>query len=81
MTENTENLLRCPVRLYEFYLSKCSESVRQRSDLFYLKLDHSCVPSSPVWFLPTPLDDVTMEAMMVRILTVRGLQVEDGGDE
>jgi len=22
MTENTENPLRCPVRLYEFYLSK-----------------------------------------------------------
>ncbi|KAM4538846.1 zinc finger MYM-type protein 4-like isoform 2-T2 [Odontesthes bonariensis] len=80
MTGNAEYLLRCPVRLYEFYLSKCSESVRQSSDLFYLQLDHSCVPSSPVWFSPTPLDDVTMDAMIVRILTIRGLRVEDVGD-
>ncbi|XP_029370196.1 zinc finger MYM-type protein 4-like [Echeneis naucrates] len=34
MMENTENPLRCPVRLYEFYLSKCSESVKQRTNLF-----------------------------------------------
>uniref|UniRef100_A0A8C2E2P4 Si:ch211-266o15.1 n=1 Tax=Cyprinus carpio TaxID=7962 RepID=A0A8C2E2P4_CYPCA len=37
MPENVENPLRCPVRLYEFYLSKCSNSVKQRPDLFYLQ--------------------------------------------
>ncbi|XP_044027833.1 uncharacterized protein LOC122864451 isoform X2 [Siniperca chuatsi] len=77
MMENTENPLRCPVRLYEFYLSKCSESVRQRTDLFYLHPDRCCVPSSPQWFSSTPLDDSTMEAMLVRIMTVRDLQEED----
>ncbi|XP_056256201.1 uncharacterized protein LOC130184300 isoform X2 [Seriola aureovittata] len=77
MMENTENPLRCPVRLYEFYLSKCSESVRQHSDLFYLHPDHRCVPSSPLWFSSSPLDDSTMEAMIVRILTVRELQGDD----
>ncbi|XP_034456683.1 uncharacterized protein LOC117770910 isoform X3 [Hippoglossus hippoglossus] len=34
--ENPENPLHCPVRLCEFYLSKCSESVKQRSDWFFL---------------------------------------------
>ncbi|XP_032391770.1 uncharacterized protein LOC116701860 isoform X1 [Etheostoma spectabile] len=77
MMENTENPLRCPVKLYEFYLSKCSESLRQRSDLFYLSPDGHCVPTSPLWFSSTPLDDSTMEAMLVRILAVRELCGED----
>ncbi|XP_039675539.1 uncharacterized protein LOC120570916 isoform X4 [Perca fluviatilis] len=77
MMENSENPLRCPVRLYEFYLSKCSESLRQRTDSFYLSPDGRCVPNSPLWFSSTPLDDGTMEAMLVRILAVRELQGED----
>ncbi|XP_054461684.1 uncharacterized protein LOC129097029 isoform X2 [Anoplopoma fimbria] len=77
MTENTENPLRCPVRLYEFYLSKCSESVRQHTGLFYLDPDCRCVPNSPLWFSSDPLDNGTMEAMLVRILAVRELQGRD----
>ena len=34
--ENAENPLRCPVKLYEFYLSKCPESIKNRTDVFYL---------------------------------------------
>ncbi|XP_070777315.1 zinc finger MYM-type protein 4-like [Enoplosus armatus] len=75
MMENTENPLRCPVRLYEFYLSKCSESVKQRTNLFYLHPERCCVPNSPLWFSSTPLDDSTMEAMLIRILTVRELHL------
>ncbi|KAM9339823.1 zinc finger MYM-type protein 4-like [Symphorus nematophorus] len=79
MMENTENPLRCPVRLYEFYLSKCSPLVRQCTNLFYLQPDCSCVPSSPLWFSSTPLDDSTVEAMLLRALTVRELQGGDTG--
>uniref|UniRef100_A0A8C2XSA9 TRASH domain-containing protein n=1 Tax=Cyclopterus lumpus TaxID=8103 RepID=A0A8C2XSA9_CYCLU len=75
MMENTENPLRCPVRLYEFYLSKCSESVKQRTNLFYLHPERCCVPNSPLWFSFTPLDDGTMEGMLVRILTIRELHL------
>eukprot|EP00066_Takifugu_rubripes_P017877 XP_011607143.1 PREDICTED: zinc finger MYM-type protein 4-like [Takifugu rubripes] len=75
MMENTENPLRCPVRLFEFYLSKCSESVKQRSNVFYLLPERCCVPNSPLWFSTTPLDDSTMEAMLIRILSVRDLHV------
>uniref|UniRef100_A0A1A8K1U5 TRASH domain-containing protein n=1 Tax=Nothobranchius kuhntae TaxID=321403 RepID=A0A1A8K1U5_NOTKU len=76
MKENTENLLRCPVRLYEFYLSKCSESIRRHGDLFYLQPDPCCVPSSPLWFSAMPLDDATIEAMIVRTRAVRLQQDE-----
>ncbi|XP_072304173.1 zinc finger MYM-type protein 4-like [Eucyclogobius newberryi] len=73
MPENSENPLRCPVRLYEFYLSKCSESVKQRTNLFYLHPERCCVPNSPLWFSSAPLDDATMESMLVRILSMREL--------
>lgn len=73
--ENADNPLRCPVRLYEFYLSKCSESVKQRTNLFYLHPERCCVPNSPLWFSSIPLDDSTMEAMLTRILTVRELHL------
>ncbi|XP_026203996.1 zinc finger MYM-type protein 4-like isoform X1 [Anabas testudineus] len=72
--ENTENPLRCPVRLYEFYISKCGELVKQRSDSFYLQPDRCCVPSSDLWFSSTPLDCSIMEAMLERILTVREIE-------
>ncbi|XP_037831688.1 uncharacterized protein LOC108247922 isoform X3 [Kryptolebias marmoratus] len=77
MKENKENPLRCPVRLYKFYLSKCSESVRRRGELFYLQPAHLCVSSSPVWFSVTPLDAAVIEAMIVRILAVRKLREEN----
>lgn len=73
MVENSENPLHCPVRLYEFYLSKCSESVKQRTNMFYLHPERCCVPNSPLWFSSTPLDDDTMEAMLIRILATREL--------
>uniref|UniRef100_A0A8C4GVK5 TRASH domain-containing protein n=1 Tax=Dicentrarchus labrax TaxID=13489 RepID=A0A8C4GVK5_DICLA len=81
MMENTDNPLRCPVRLYEFYLSKCSESVKQRTNLFYLHPERCCVPNSPLWFSSTPLDDSTMEAMLTRILIVRELHLQAKKEE
>ncbi|XP_067111849.1 zinc finger MYM-type protein 4 isoform X1 [Osmerus mordax] len=82
MVENNDNPLRCPVRLYDFYLSKCSESVKQRTNVFYLHPERSCVPNSPLWFSSTPLDDTTMETMLTRILTVREMHLrpEEGGE-
>ncbi|TSK28205.1 Zinc finger MYM-type protein 4 [Bagarius yarrelli] len=76
MEENTENPLRCPVRLYEFYLSKCSGEVKQRTSMFYLRPERSCVPNSPLWFSHTPLDDHELESMLSRILTVREIHLE-----
>ncbi|MCI4395437.1 hypothetical protein PGIGA_G00180420 [Pangasianodon gigas] len=76
MQENTENPLRCPVRLYEFYLSKCSGMVKQRTSVFYLRPERSCVPNSPLWFSHMSLDDGELESMLTRILTVREIHLE-----
>uniref|UniRef100_A0A8C1GIL8 Si:ch211-266o15.1 n=1 Tax=Cyprinus carpio TaxID=7962 RepID=A0A8C1GIL8_CYPCA len=76
MPENVENPLRCPVRLYEFYLSKCSNSVKQRPDLFYLQPEASCHPSSPVWYSAQPLDSTMMESMLTRILAIRDIHLD-----
>ncbi|XP_017577085.1 zinc finger MYM-type protein 4 isoform X3 [Pygocentrus nattereri] len=86
MPENTENPLHCPVRLYEFYLSKCSDSVKQRSDIFYLQPESSCHPSSPMWYSSQPLERPIMESMLTRILAVRDVHLDpkqllDSSDE
>lgn len=52
--------------------------MRQRTDLFYLQPERSCVPSSPLWFSVAPLDDRTLEAMLVRVLAVRELHGANG---
>ncbi|XP_051892341.1 zinc finger MYM-type protein 4-like isoform X2 [Pristis pectinata] len=76
MAENTDNPLRCPVRLFEFYLSKCSESVKPRSDIFYLQPERSCVPDSPMWYSTLPTDPAILDAMLTRILMVREVHEE-----
>uniref|UniRef100_A0A8B9K677 Zinc finger MYM-type protein 4 n=1 Tax=Astyanax mexicanus TaxID=7994 RepID=A0A8B9K677_ASTMX len=76
MQENAGNPLRCPVRLYEFYLSKCSSSVKQRTNIFYLRPERSCIPNSPLWFSSSALDDEELDIMLTRILTVRELYLE-----
>ncbi|XP_058608810.1 zinc finger MYM-type protein 4-like isoform X3 [Onychostoma macrolepis] len=74
--QNSDNPLRCPVRLYEFYLSKCSPGIRQDTTQFYLSPERSCVPSSPTWFSTTSLNDEVLDSMLTRILTVRELHLE-----
>lgn len=73
--ENEENPLRCPVKLYEFYLSKCPESVKTRNDVFYLLPERSCVPDSPVWYSTSPLAKEHLIKMLYRIKMVKEINV------
>uniref|UniRef100_A0A8B9J916 Si:ch211-255f4.7 n=1 Tax=Astyanax mexicanus TaxID=7994 RepID=A0A8B9J916_ASTMX len=77
MPANTEHPLRCPVQLYLFYLSRCSDSVKQRSGMFYLQPEASCDPSSPVWFSEEPLERTVLDSMLTRILAVRDVYHQD----
>ncbi|KAL2099261.1 hypothetical protein ACEWY4_005741 [Coilia grayii] len=81
MPENKENPLRCPVRLYEFYLSKCSESVKKRADLFYLQPERVCDPNSPLWYSDQPLEIPTLENLLTRIQVVRQVYTGDTDDQ
>ncbi|XP_033213019.1 zinc finger MYM-type protein 3 isoform X2 [Belonocnema kinseyi] len=73
--ENEENPLRCPVKLYEFYLSKCPESVKTRNDVFYLLPERSCVPDSPVWYSTSPLAKEHLVKMLYRIKMVKEINI------
>ncbi|NWX97284.1 ZMYM3 protein, partial [Nothoprocta ornata] len=74
--ENRMNPLRCPVKFYEFYLSKCPESLRNRSDIFYLQPERSCIAESPLWYSVIPMDRSMLESMLNRILAVREIYEE-----
>lgn len=75
--ENVDNPLRCPVKLYEFYMSKCPESVKTRNDVFYLYPERSCVPDSPVWYSTQPLGRESVTKMLQRIRMVREIHEID----
>ncbi|KAM4695722.1 zinc finger MYM-type protein 3 [Rhinophrynus dorsalis] len=74
--ENKMNPLRCPVKFYEFYLSKCPETLRNRGDLFYLQPERSCVAESPLWYSVIPMDKSMLQSMLSRILAVREVYEE-----
>uniref|UniRef100_A0A5F8H1S3 Zinc finger MYM-type containing 3 n=1 Tax=Monodelphis domestica TaxID=13616 RepID=A0A5F8H1S3_MONDO len=76
--ENRMNPLRCPVKFYEFYLSKCPESLRTRNDVFYLQPERSCIAESPLWYSVIPMDRGMLESMLNRILAVREIYEDPG---
>ncbi|KAG7327947.1 hypothetical protein KOW79_007891 [Hemibagrus wyckioides] len=76
MPENTDDPLHCPVRLYEFYLSKCPDSVKGSPDVFYLQPESSCHPGSSVWYSAQSLDGTILDSMLSRILAVRDVHLE-----
>ena len=72
--------MRCPVKLYEFFLSKCPEATKNRSDLFYLQPERNCVPDSPVWFSAQLLNRFSLEKMLARLMLVREVQEHIAAD-
>ncbi|XP_076604151.1 zinc finger MYM-type protein 4 isoform X2 [Chaetodon auriga] len=76
MLENVTNPLHCPVRLYEFYLSRCPESVKKRTDLFYLLPEQNVHTHSSHWYTSQPLESSTLQSMLTRILAVREVHQE-----
>uniref|UniRef100_UPI00398E96C0 transcriptional regulator QRICH1-like isoform X2 n=1 Tax=Pristiophorus japonicus TaxID=55135 RepID=UPI00398E96C0 len=73
-SENPENPLRCPIKLYDFYLFKCPQSVKGRNDTFYLTPEPVVAPNSPIWYSTQPISREHMEQMLTRILAVREIQ-------
>lgn len=71
LQENVGNPLRCPVKLHEFYLSKCPQSVKTRDDVYYLATEKSCLAESPVWFSTIPLQQEYLEETLSRYRMVK----------
>ncbi|XP_048388342.2 zinc finger MYM-type protein 2 [Stegostoma tigrinum] len=78
--ENLANPSRCPVKMFECYLSKCPPNLQQRTDLFYLQPEHSSSPDGPIWYSSVPLDRNILENMLVRILVIKDIYEENERD-
>ncbi|XP_007903780.2 zinc finger MYM-type protein 2 isoform X1 [Callorhinchus milii] len=78
--ENSVNPSRCPVKMFECYLSKCPRNLQQRTDLFYLQPEHIGGPGSLIWYSSTPLDRNVLENMLVRILVIKDIYEENERD-
>ncbi|XP_021171948.2 glutamine-rich protein 1 isoform X2 [Fundulus heteroclitus] len=72
--EDPENPLRCPIKLYDFYLFKCPQSAKGRNDTYYLTPEPVVAPNSPIWYSTQPIPREHLEQMLARILVVREIQ-------
>lgn len=73
-TEDPENPLRCPIKLYDFYLFKCPQSVKGRNDVYYMTPEPVVSPNSPMWYSSQPLTSQQVAQMLSRIIVVREIQ-------
>ncbi|KAM6927661.1 transcriptional regulator QRICH1 isoform 2-T2 [Xenentodon cancila] len=72
--EDSENPLRCPIKLYDFYLFKCPQSVKGRNDAYYMTPEPVVAPNSPMWYSSQPLSSQQVEHVLARIIVVREIQ-------
>uniref|UniRef100_A0A6Q2X0D9 DUF3504 domain-containing protein n=1 Tax=Esox lucius TaxID=8010 RepID=A0A6Q2X0D9_ESOLU len=72
--EDPENPLRCPIKLYDFYLFKCPQSAKGRNDAYYLTPEPVVAPNSPIWYSTQPITSEQVEHMLTRIIMVREIQ-------
>ncbi|NXN14326.1 ZMYM2 protein, partial [Indicator maculatus] len=75
--ENTSDPARCPVKMFECYLSRSPQNLNQRTDMFYLQPDCSVSVESPIWYTATSLDRNALENMLVRVLLVKDIYDKD----
>ncbi|XP_059184347.1 transcriptional regulator QRICH1-like isoform X3 [Centropristis striata] len=82
-TEDPENPLRCPIKLYDFYLFKCPQSVKGRNDAYYMTPEPVVAPNSPMWYSSQPLTSQQVENVLARIIVIREIQeiISAGLDE
>ncbi|KAL0978054.1 hypothetical protein UPYG_G00165360 [Umbra pygmaea] len=72
--EDPDNPLRCPIKLYDFYLFKCPQSAKGRNDAYYLTPEPVVAPNSPIWYSTQPITSEQVEHMLTRIIMVREIQ-------
>lgn len=75
LQESLEDPFRCPVKLYEFYVSKCPQSVKIRDDVYYLAPEKSCLADSPVWFSTSCLEREFLETVLNRYRMVKEISI------
>jgi len=64
------------VNLYNFYLSKCPESVKKQN-MFYLQPEESCAWDSPVWYSNKRVSRATLEEILSRLHRNDTYKVQD----
>ncbi|XP_053163126.1 zinc finger MYM-type protein 2 isoform X2 [Hemicordylus capensis] len=75
--ENTADPSRCPVKMFECYLSKSPPNISQRMDVFYLQPACPVSSDSPVWYTSASVDRNTLENMLVWVLLVKDIYDKD----
>lgn len=68
--QNLDNPHRCPVKLYQLYLSKCPDTVKSQQGTYYMLPDRTCNTEAAVWYSRSPLGKDTISRMLTRFSVV-----------
>uniref|UniRef100_A0A182S8J9 DUF3504 domain-containing protein n=1 Tax=Anopheles maculatus TaxID=74869 RepID=A0A182S8J9_9DIPT len=72
---NVDEPTRCPVKLYDFYISKCPSRMQNANTPYYLQPERTFMPSSPIWFSREPIRREFFESIFSRLKMV--LEIEN----
>ncbi|CAF3602652.1 unnamed protein product [Rotaria sp. Silwood1] len=67
ITEHINDPIRCPIKQYDFYVSKCPEQVRGTADVFYLRPINGQILESSLWFSHEPLSATIIDQILNRL--------------
>ncbi|CAF2721732.1 unnamed protein product [Rotaria sp. Silwood2] len=67
ITEQINDPIRCPIKQYDFYVSKCPEQVRGTADVFYLRPITGQILESSLWFSNEPLSATIIDYILNRL--------------
>ncbi|CAF3563186.1 unnamed protein product [Rotaria sp. Silwood1] len=67
ITEHINDPIRCPIKQYDFYVSKCPEEVRGTADVFYLRPINGQLLESSLWFSHEPLSATIIDQILNRL--------------
>ncbi|CAF0898757.1 unnamed protein product [Rotaria sordida] len=67
ITEQMNDPIRCPIKQYDFYISKCPEQIRGTADIFYLHPITGQILENSPWFSNEPLSATIIDQILNRL--------------
>ncbi|CAF2417956.1 unnamed protein product [Rotaria sp. Silwood2] len=67
ITEQMNDPVRCPIKQYDFYVSKCPEQIRGTADVFYLRPISEQIQENSIWYSNDSLSPTIIDQILNRL--------------
>ncbi|CAF3754560.1 unnamed protein product [Rotaria socialis] len=70
ITEQMNDPVRCPIKQFDFYVSKCPEEIRGTADVFYLRPASEQLVDNSIWYSNESLSPTIIDQILNRLKLV-----------